>query len=235
MPADDRTRQIAAVAALADPLRRALYEYVVAQDHEVSRDEAAAAVGIERGLAAFHLDRMVREGVLEASYSRLGAKPGRGGGRPSKLYRRGPTQVSISLPQREYELAARLLLRAVAGTSPAAQRTLEDTARGTGEALGRQARAAAGPRRRRDQVREGLVDQLRDHGFEPFVDEDGVTIRLRNCPFHALAREETDLVCGMNLKLVEGMVGGIGATGLQAVLDPRPDLCCVALRPTPRP
>jgi predicted ArsR family transcriptional regulator len=177
---------------------------------------------------------MVRERLLEPSYRRLGPKPGRGGGRPSKLYRRSPTQVSVSLPQREYELAARLLLRAVAAASPAAQRTLEDTARATGDALGHQARAAAGPRVRRHQLREGLIHQLRGQGFEPFVDEDGVTIRLRNCPFDALACEEADLVCGMNLKLVEGMVGGIGETGLEAVLDARPDLCCVALRPRSR-
>lgn len=87
---------------------------------------------------------------------------------------------------------------------------------------------------RRHQLREGLVQQLRSHGFEPFLDEDGGTIRLRNCPFHALACEEADLVCGMNLQLVEGMVGGIGESGLEAVLDARPDHCCVALRPRSR-
>ena len=95
--------------------------------------------------------------------------------------------------------------------------------------MGRQAREAA-PGARRQRLRDGLVDQLREHGFEPFADETGI-IRLRNCPFHALACEQPDLVCGMNLRLVQGMVNGVGEAGLEAVLDPRPELCCVALRP----
>lgn len=120
-----RSQQIDTVAALAEPLRRRLYEYVVAQPQEVSRDQAAAGVGVDRAVAAFHLDRLVREGLLEASYRRLGSRTGPGAGRPSKLYRRGPAQVTVSLPQREYELAARLLLRAVANaTGPSAQDSL---------------------------------------------------------------------------------------------------------------
>jgi predicted ArsR family transcriptional regulator len=229
MFAANPSRQITAVAALAEPLRRALYEYVVAQPQEVSRDQAATGVGVDRAAAAFHLDRLVREGLLEASYRRLGSKTGPGAGRPSKLYRRGPAQVTVSLPQREYELAARLLLRAVAdSTGPAAQASLQSAAREVGEALGRRARLAS-PRAHRQELHDGLVGQLRDHGFEPFADEEGV-VRLRNCPFHSLACEQPELVCGMNLRLVEGMVDGLGEAGLKAVLDPRPQLCCVALQ-----
>ena len=228
----DRSRQIDTVASLAEPLRRSLYEYVVAQPQEVSRDQAAAGVGVDRAVAAFHLDRLVREGLLEATYRRLGSRTGPGAGRSSKLYRRGPAQVTVSLPQREYELAAHLLLRAVANAaSPAAQHSLKGAAQEVGEALGRQARDAA-PRARRQQLRDGLIGQLRDHGFEPFAAEGGI-IRLRNCPFHTLACEQPDLVCGMNLRLVHGMVSGLGEAGLEAVLDPQPELCCVALRSEP--
>ena len=57
---------------------------------------------------------------------------------------------------------------------------------------------------------------------------DGV-IRLRNCPFHQLADEHRDVVCGMNLALVEGLFAGLGADGWHPSLDPRPGHCCVAI------
>ena len=99
---------IEAIGALQDPRRRALYAYVSRQHHDVSRDEAAWAVSISRGLASFHLDRLVRAGLLQVSYRRLSGRQGPGAGRPSKLYRRTDRQISISVPERRYELLAQL-------------------------------------------------------------------------------------------------------------------------------
>ncbi len=70
---------------------------------------------------------------------------------------------------------------------------------------------------------------LAEGGYEPVVDGDG-TIRLRNCPFHALALAHRELTCGMNLSLAEGMLEGLGADNLTAELDPQPGWCCVVLR-----
>jgi predicted ArsR family transcriptional regulator len=72
------------------------------------------------------------------------------------------------------------------------------------------------------------LDLLAEQGFEPMRDGSG-TIRLRNCPFHALAVECRDLVCGMNLSLLRGVIRGLSGAGLTAVLDPQPDRCCVVL------
>ncbi|MDQ3641298.1 MAG: helix-turn-helix domain-containing protein, partial [Actinomycetota bacterium] len=79
---------LAALAALGDPLRRRLYRFVGGQDHPVGRDEAAAGVGISRSTAAFHLDRLVDDGLLDAEFRRLTGRRGPGAGRPAKLYRR---------------------------------------------------------------------------------------------------------------------------------------------------
>jgi hypothetical protein len=38
----------------------------------------------------------------------------------------------------------------------------------------------------------------------------------------------------MNLALLEGMVDGLDAPGMTAVLDPQPGLCCVALHGSTR-
>src|SRR5207302_9330062 len=44
--------QISAVAALNEPVRRALYTYILQKPEAVGREEAARAVGITRELAA---------------------------------------------------------------------------------------------------------------------------------------------------------------------------------------
>ena len=54
-------------------------------------------------------------------------------------------------------------------------------------------------------------------------------VELVNCPFHALAAEHTDLVCGMNLALLESMVERVGDGSLTARLEPKPSRCCVVL------
>src|SRR5438445_47979 len=93
-------RQIAAIASLHEPARRGLYLYVSSRRREVGRDEAARALRISRALAAFHLDKLVQQGLLETSYRRLTGRRGPGAGRPAKLYRRSTRQVDFTLPRR---------------------------------------------------------------------------------------------------------------------------------------
>lgn len=222
MPREREDQTIARIGALADPVRRALYFYVARAPREVSRDQAARAVAIARPLAAFHLDKLVAQGLLEVSYRRLTRRRGPGAGRPAKLYRRAGTQVEVSLPPRRYELAARLFAATLAAAAPTATRTrLRRTARALGARLGRDARRRAG--------RPPLTTILQDCGYEPFRAE-GQTIRLHNCPFDALAREYRPLMCAANQALLAGVLAGLGLTRCEAVLDPQPGMCCVALQ-----
>jgi predicted ArsR family transcriptional regulator len=80
---------------------------------------------------------------------------------------------------------------------------------------------------RRPRNAAGVHAVLARHGYEPYDDE-GVT-RLRNCPFERLAQTHRELVCRANLAFVEGLIQGLRARSLRAVLDPRPGHCCVAL------
>lgn len=220
--------QVEAVGVLNAKLRRTIYFYVASQAGEVSRDQTAEAVHISRVLAAFHLDRLVAAGLLETSYRQLSGRRGYGVGRPAKLYRRSRRQVEISLPPRRYDLAAELFARSLerAADGPAKQ-ALALTAREFGSALGDQARRKAGPNPGRERLFEAAQTLLADFGFEPYR-EDGV-IRLRNCPFDALAREHRDLVCGTNLDLMEGFLAGLKDRHLCARLEPQPNRCCVVL------
>lgn len=221
--------QIAGLAALDEPVRRSLYFHVVNRQEDVSRDEAAQAVGVSRTLAGFHLDRLAEEGLLETSFRRLSGRAGPGAGRPAKLYRRSARQLAVSLPQRSYELAARILAIAIDGGGTARARgALRKAARQVGERIGTDARTRAGSRPGRKRVLADTVAALGAHGYEP--ESRSGEIRLRNCPFHALVSEHKDLVCGMNLALIEGVVVGLDLPGVKPVLDPKPGLCCVVLR-----
>lgn len=222
---------LASLSSLDDPVRRRLYEVVTRQPEAMSRDEAASAAGIGRALAVYHLDKLVESGLLTASYSRPPGRSGPGAGRPAKLYARSDREFAVTVPPREYELAARLLLQVVeADRSDRSRAALAGAARRLGTELGTAFRPAAAvpPAGRQDPAERDVKGLLTQQGYEPCRDGDGV-IRLRNCPFHQLAEEHRDVVCGMNLALVEGLFAGMGADGWHPSLDPRPGYCCVAI------
>jgi predicted ArsR family transcriptional regulator len=221
------TDDVDAIALLDEPARRALYEWVVRQGRAVSRDEAAAGTGVSRALAAFHLDRLAKVGLLTTEFRRLTGKSGPGAGRPSKLYMRAERDVRVSLPERRYDVAAELMAQALddpSGEAPGV--SLRHAAHRLGEDIGSAARDAAGPRPTAARRREALVETLDERGYEP-VRQEG-TLRLRNCPFHALVDDHRDLVCGMNLAMAEGILDGLGERRTSARLDRQPGLCCVA-------
>lgn len=225
---EPRDVQVSAVAALDEPTRRRLYDYVVRQPEPVGRDEAATALELPRATAAFHLDRLAEEGLLSVVHQRRTSRSGPGAGRPAKLYHRSPNPIAVSLPERHYELAGRLLAAAIQEadrTGQSARTVLDERARDLGQQLGRHARE--GHETTSDQ--QALMRTLEAYGFEPRTTD--ADIVLGNCPFHSLAREYTDLVCGMNLYLLTGLLHGFAATGYAARLDPAPDQCCVRLTP----
>ncbi|MFE5513225.1 helix-turn-helix transcriptional regulator [Streptomyces sp. NPDC056529] len=239
---------IDAIAALQDPVRRRLYEYVAAQGREVGRNEAAEAAGVARTLAAHHLDRLTEAGLLESGSRRLTGRSGPGAGRPAKVYTRARGERSVSLPARDYRTAAELL--AEAAEQAGLDAGLRAAARRRGEAL----RGPAAP----CGALEEAMEVLAARGYEPHLEaaaaaevagaagaaEDSGTagtagtaegaagadvrvVRMRNCPFHAVAESFPPLVCGMNLALLEGLLGTDGP--LRARVDARPGECCVVV------
>ncbi|MFF4429602.1 helix-turn-helix transcriptional regulator [Streptomyces sp. NPDC001513] len=230
---------IDAIAVLQDPVRRRLYEYVVAQGREVGRNEAAEAAGVARTLAAHHLDKLTEAGLLESGSRRLTGRSGPGAGRPAKVYTRARAEWSVSLPARDYRTAAELLAEAVeqagldAGLCAAARRR--------GEALRGSAEPCGGL--------EEAMEVLAARGYEPHLEGVGnaegeaagaaagaaageagtaaPVVRMRNCPFHAVAERFPPLVCGMNLALLEGLLGADGP--VRARMDARPGECCVVV------
>jgi predicted ArsR family transcriptional regulator len=213
-----------AIARLADPVRRRLYDVVAARTQPTSREAAAEAVGIRRSLAAYHLDKLVDDGLLDASYARTGERTGPGAGRTSKLYRRSGAEFAASVPPRDYERAALLLAAALDDEQAGRARAgLLDGANRVGRAT-----ITAADRSAVAGGADPLMAALERTGYEPVLDG-GSVIRLRNCPFHRLATEHRDLICGMNLALVQGMIDALPAAGRGARLDRREQGCCVAV------
>jgi predicted ArsR family transcriptional regulator len=206
-----------AVVALADSSRRALYAYVRRADHPVSREEAAHAAGISRGLAAFHLDKLVDAGLLRAWHEAAPGRP-RGRGRAPKVYELASTGVAVTIPERRYELIAEILADAVANEPADAEHAALRLAHQRGLETGARLPEDGGD----------LVSVLDLFGFEPRQDADG-NLLLHNCPFHVLAVRQTALVCGLNHAFVAGIVEGLVDTRVEARLAPRPGACCVQL------
>ena len=209
------------LAVLDEPLRRRLFDYVRHSSEPVTREEAAETVGIGRSLAAYHLDKLVEHGLLTTTYRRPEGRTGPGSGRPAKLYAAAEGELSVSVPARDYEFVAELLAEA-AETSPTDVQTgLRTVATRAGS---RHAEELEG-----DAPDASLVEVLTMRGYEPYEDEAGV-IRLANCPFHRLAQDHRDLVCGMNHAYMEGLLGGLDRDDATASLEPQPGHCCVAIR-----
>jgi predicted ArsR family transcriptional regulator len=210
------TNRVDAVGLLSDPLRGSMYGLVATSDHPLSRDQVAAAAGVPRSTAAFHLDRLVEAGLLTVEHRRLSGRTGPGAGRPTKLYRAAQSDVIASVPERHYELAGELLAASIEraehdGTS--VRTALQAEARDLGEDLGR--------------AQPSLEAALTRCGYAPTADGEG-GLTLENCPFHALATRHTPLICTANLALVQGVVDATG-DGRMPALEPAGGRCCVAI------
>ncbi|MGV9721209.1 helix-turn-helix transcriptional regulator [Nocardia beijingensis] len=223
---------IGAVAALDDELRRGMYRYIRGARRPVTRDEAAAHVGISRKLAAFHLDKLVDAGLLRARYEQVGGV--RRVGRAPKVYEPADTDVQVSIPERRHQVLAEILTDAVLAESPgetsreAAIRVARDRGAEHGQALRRELRPG---RLGAERALTLLHSTLTDQGFEPSREGSGC-LRLRNCPFHPLAAKAPDLVCGINHAYLRGFLDGLETDSVTALLAPAAGECCVELRST---
>jgi predicted ArsR family transcriptional regulator len=239
--------RLSAVASLGDENRRRLFDFVASAADAVGRDDAAQAVGLARSTASFHLDRLVKDGLLAVEFRKLGGREGPGSGRPAKLYRAAVDEVAASIPDRHYDLAAELLVSAIedatsAGGSPRdallraarakGQSAAESAARepaGDGESAG--GPDGAGP----------FADFLAGQGYCP-ADDGGGGLVLLNCPFHRLAAGHADVVCAMNgaflggasaaLGIDPGRIEALAIEDLREQGGAQPGQCCARILPS---
>jgi predicted ArsR family transcriptional regulator len=225
-------RSIGALGALDDELRRGLYLYARERARPVTREEAAVHAGISERLAAFHLDKLVKKGLLKASYARKPGRSGPGAGRSSKFYELSDIQIDVTIPERSYDFVGEILVGALASSEQG--RDPKDAARDIASKRGRDvgARVRRELKIRRLGPKRALAvaqDALQRLGFEPHLTEEGV-VSLRNCPFHKLARQAPELICGINQSFIDGLLRGLGDDSISAALEPTEGRCCVNLK-----
>ena len=183
----------------------------------MGRDEAAAALNVPRGTAAFHLERLAQCGLLETEFQRRTGRTGPGAGRPAKLYRRAAGEIAVSVPDRHYDLAGELLSSAI----EEADRTGEPVRLALGRVSWECGRALG--------ANAGSLDALlQSTGYEPHDDGDGGLL-LKNCPFHRLAKTHTETICQANLALLAGATAGADESEREARFAPQDGYCCVRI------
>lgn len=212
-------RRLAALASLGDDNRRRLFEFVASAASAVGRDDAAGALGLPRSTVSFHLDRLVRDGLLAVEFRKLGGKGGPGSGRPAKLYRPALDEVGVSVPDRSYDLAGELLASAI-----------EESMSGRGSV--REALVATAYSRGRASAEGGasLEELLTGIGYRPAPDGQGGFV-LMNCPFHRLADAHVEVVCAMNGAFLSGVASGCGVAEEKVEEDRASGGCCARIRP----
>jgi predicted ArsR family transcriptional regulator len=183
--------------------------------------EVAEATGLHPGTVRAHLEQLTGSGLLTRR-----RKPDGTPGRPAWRYRAAaPSGTSSDRPYRD--LAAALighLGQAEADPHAAGVRAGRSWGRALAQGLGRV------------PPLEGLMRVLGRLGFDPEVvsgpDASPVVVHLRACPFLELAEASPDVVCGVHLGVIGGVLGALGVSGAGTELMPfaAPSACVVRMR-----
>jgi predicted ArsR family transcriptional regulator len=159
------------ISLLGEPVRRRLYDYAVHEPEPASRERAAKAVGTKRSLMPFTWTSLPKRDCSTVEFKRLSGRKGPGDGEAAKLYKKPAQDLEVSLPHREYRLAATLFAQALSSKQSSGE-VVKAVARAFGRKLAHEVKERAAPRRGRKNLTRTAGDVLREHGYQPFHDPD---------------------------------------------------------------
>jgi predicted ArsR family transcriptional regulator len=196
------TKPIEIHKALADDTRYRLYRYVGLAGRPVSVREMSRRLSLHPNTLRPHLRRLEEAGLVTREIRKTASV-----GRPQTLYSTRQTQGNEG---RDYRLLAEMLSGLVRG-----RKALDQAHRLAGQ-WGAYLVAQGGPK---PGVRLAagrnlalLQEAMAQAGFDPRfrrLENAGVEVTLRDCPFRDLADDHRELVCTLHRGLVEGMLGGL--------------------------
>lgn len=189
--------------------------------------ELAAAVGLHTNTVRSHLDVLMDAGLI----TRIDEAPKRPG-RPRALFavaEDGPPGEG----ERRYRLLAEILASYLAGSTSDPATVAAQAGREWGRYLAD--RPAPFARVGQAEATDGLVRLLDDLGFQPELSSDSQQVALRHCPFREVAERHQDVVCGVHLGLMQGLLAELRAPVTATRLEPfvQPRLCVTDLGPVP--
>jgi predicted ArsR family transcriptional regulator len=176
----------------------------------------SASTGLHVNTLRGHLDELLDAGAVSRSKA-----PASGRGRPASLYvADGPDPG----PGGEYAGLATALAVGLARSSRSPRRAAERAGRVWGQDLAREAQGAGDSGRRVLRVLERM-------GFAPRATDEGRSLRLTRCPLLQVARAHQDVVCGVHLGIVQGVLEESGESWSGTALHPfaEPGACVLTL------
>ncbi|MFB9830794.1 helix-turn-helix transcriptional regulator [Actinoallomurus acaciae] len=221
MSVQERAR---AHGALALPARVAVLEHLRASPRPLEARALAAATGQHVTTIRFHLDVLIKAGLVTAT----GERP-QGRGRPRTLY--APTFGGGGAPGGAYQELADVLA-AHLDTTPARRRRRAERAGAdwAGRRLGSSAEAAPSPAEARRRV-TGMFTEM---GFDPEPASDG-RVLLHDCPFGDIARAHPEVVCAAHQGLLTELLARLDPSMPAPALEPfvRPGVCMITFDEDP--
>lgn|SRR5690606_4271977 len=192
--------------ALASPIRVAILRLVRAAPDGLTAAEVAEGVGRHLSTVREHLEQLTAAGLVRRERLPTGVP-----GRPAWRYRAGVDPTAG--PYRELAMALAAYLAAT-----------EDDPWRAGVAAGRSWGRRLAARMEPGSPAERVVAVLNLLGFDPSVTRrqgaSPVEIHLRNCPFRDLVDDNADVVCGLHLGVIRGVLGAAGGSSSAATLTP---------------
>jgi predicted ArsR family transcriptional regulator len=157
-----------------------------------------AATGLSANAVRFHLQNLMDSGAVRAALDPDHAGPGR----PRIEYAANPLEGAN--PASAYRLLAGLLATALHRSAG------PDAASDAGRHWARSLPPANWSEVSADPI-DSVATLFANSGFDPRRVSDRQTLELHKCPFLDLAVEQPDVVCGIHLGLVQGLLEELGA------------------------
>ena len=188
--------------------------------------ELAERMNLHNNTVRKHLDLLVENGFATRLRDSVARR-----GRPRYVYAAAPDSSPSEARLRNYRLLASVFA-AYLHDADDPHAAAEEAGRRFGARAVDEAGIGDGP----SDALERVVRMLDDIGFQPELAPGGAEIRLRHCPFHELARDRQEVVCGIHLGLIRGALQQLGAPeeALRLVPFVTPSLCVVQIGPRPR-
>jgi predicted ArsR family transcriptional regulator len=206
--------------ALADEHRVRIVDELRGAPDGLDARELGRRLELHENTVRWHLGILDDAGFLDSRSAARG-RPGR----PRILYSLRPG-APAGTGRDEHRLLATILTGTVAGLPDGEQRAEE-----AGRAWGRYLVRKPSPLEQvtDEQAIDEVTRLLDEEGFA--ASAEGTEIHMRRCPFHDLAEQTPEIVCGVHRGVVAGALAELGGRLELAGLDVfvRPDLCVARL------